>query len=259
MIADYDAVKPIFDAVSYTPIGWGKPINERLAEHPDGKKWLRRIAMSGWEIIRDNFEDDHCRSFMLWMAFQTVVRRNGRCRAGRLFARLRPPALELVRAEGRIGGVLGRARAADRSARRRHPHRQARARADRRERPLHRRRMRRRQHLSRRQGRAVDHSHQASRGHGAAGGLGRGFRRRRADVAGRPTLFVTHYATTEPMRFAVDGGVREPMAVGTMSTATRALRMGYDYARGEVNVEDPVLLAVPDARGPAARRRASTP
>jgi phytoene dehydrogenase-like protein len=59
-----------------------------------------------------------------------------------------------------------------------------------------------------------------------------------------PTLFVTHYATSEPMRFAVAGGVLEPMAVGTMATATRALRMGYDYARGEVNVEDPVLLAV---------------
>ncbi len=73
MIAEYEAVKPIFDAVSYTPIGWGKPVNERLAEHPDGKRWLRRVAMSGWEIIRDNFEDDHCRAFMLWMAFQTVV------------------------------------------------------------------------------------------------------------------------------------------------------------------------------------------
>jgi len=34
------------------------------------------------------------------------------------------------------------------------------------------------------------------------------------------------------------------MAVGIMATASRALRMGYDYARGEVNVEDPVLLAV---------------
>ena len=38
--------------------------------------------------------------------------------------------------------------------------------------------------------------------------------------------------------------MREPMAAGIMSTATRALRMGYDYARGAVNVEDPVLLAV---------------
>src|SRR5262245_43396019 len=59
-----------------------------------------------------------------------------------------------------------------------------------------------------------------------------------------PTLFVTHYATNEPMRFAVDGGIREPMAVGIMPTATRALCMGYDYARGAVNLDDPVLLAV---------------
>ena len=73
MIAEYEAVKPLFDAASYTPIGFGKPINDRLNEHPDGKKWLRRQAQSAWEIIRDNFEDDHCRCFMLWMAFQTVT------------------------------------------------------------------------------------------------------------------------------------------------------------------------------------------
>ena len=117
MIADYDAVKPIFDAVSYTPIGLGKPVNERLAEHPDGKQWLRRIAMSGWDIIRDNFEDDHCRSFMLWMAFQTVVAA-GMADVGTacIFAGPWPSALELVRAQGRVGDVLGRARPADRSA-----------------------------------------------------------------------------------------------------------------------------------------------
>ena len=115
MIADYDAVKPIFDAVSYTPIGWGKPVNERLAEHPDGKQWLRRIAMSGWDIIRDNFEDDHCRSFMLWMAFRPWYRRNGRCRDGLHIAGPWPSALELVRAQGRVGDVLGRARPAHRS------------------------------------------------------------------------------------------------------------------------------------------------
>jgi len=59
-----------------------------------------------------------------------------------------------------------------------------------------------------------------------------------------PTLFVTHYATTEPLRFAVDGVIREPMTVGCLSHPTRALRMGYDYARGIVNLDDPVLLAV---------------
>ena len=73
MMTEYEAIKPVFDAVSYTPIGFGKPINERLNEHPDGKIWQRRQAQSAWEIIRDNFEDDHSRCFMLWMAFQTVT------------------------------------------------------------------------------------------------------------------------------------------------------------------------------------------
>ena len=48
MIGEYDAIKPLFDAVSYTPVGFGKPINDRLAEHPDGRKWLRRQAQSAW-------------------------------------------------------------------------------------------------------------------------------------------------------------------------------------------------------------------
>ncbi len=73
MLAEYDAVKTEFDAASYTPVGFGPAVNDRLAKHPDGKKWLRRQAMSAWEIIRDNFEDEHTRSFMLWMAMQTVV------------------------------------------------------------------------------------------------------------------------------------------------------------------------------------------
>ena len=65
MMTEYEAVKPIFGAGVFTPIGFGKPLNDRLAEHPDGKLWQRRLAMSAWEIIRDNFEDDHCRTFML--------------------------------------------------------------------------------------------------------------------------------------------------------------------------------------------------
>ena len=186
MIAEYDAVKPIFDAVSYTPIGWGKPVNERLAEHPDGKRWLRRIAMSGWDIIRDNFEDDHCRAFMLWMAFQTVVPpewpMSGRLAYSLVYGRQRwswcvpkggsgafsGALARLVEAHGGVILTNKRVRAlivehgrctgvecADGSAYR--------------------------------AGKAVlsTHSHQASRRHGAARDMGRGFRRRRGDVASR--------------------------------------------------------------------------
>jgi phytoene dehydrogenase-like protein len=62
MIAEYESVKPILNAVTFTPIGFGKPINDRLAELPNGKLWQRRLAMSAWEILRETFEDDHCRA-----------------------------------------------------------------------------------------------------------------------------------------------------------------------------------------------------
>jgi phytoene dehydrogenase-like protein len=259
MIADYDAVKPIFDAVSYTPIGWGKPVNERLAEHPDGKQWLRRIAMSGWDIIRDNFEDDHCRSFMLWMAFQTVVPpewpMSGRLAYSLVHGRQRWSWCVPKGGSGTFSGALARLIEAHDGV------------------ILTDKRVCR---LILENGRCT----------GVECVDGSSYRATKAvlstvhikhlvDMAPRqawgddfvagvdtwqagPTLFVTHYATTEPMRFAIDGGVREPMAVGLMSTATRALRMGYDYARGAVNIEEPVLLAVcptlvDPGRAPAGR------
>jgi phytoene dehydrogenase-like protein len=65
MMSEYEEVAPIFEAVTFSPIGFGKSLNERLAAHPKGKFWQRRIAMAAWDIVRDNFEDDHCRAFML--------------------------------------------------------------------------------------------------------------------------------------------------------------------------------------------------
>src|ERR1700689_4722486 len=61
-----EAVKSVFEGNGLTPPGFpGKSVAERLAEHPQGKIWQRRLAMSQWEILRDNFEDDHCRAFMM--------------------------------------------------------------------------------------------------------------------------------------------------------------------------------------------------
>ena len=64
-----------------------------------------------------------------------------------------------------------------------------------------------------------------------------------------PTLFVSHYATSEPMTFNGDGGKITPIACAMLSTPTRALRMGYDFACGVANIEDPVLLAVSPSIG----------
>src|SRR3974390_1282371 len=68
MLADLDAIRPIIAAASFTPIGFGKPLNDQLAQVPNGKLWQRRLAMSAWDIIQDAFEDDHCRTFMLYMS-----------------------------------------------------------------------------------------------------------------------------------------------------------------------------------------------
>ena len=73
MSAEYDAVKSLFTAAQFTPIGFSPSLDQRLAEHPDGKIWSRRRALSAWDVIRHEFKDRHIQSFMLWMAFQTFV------------------------------------------------------------------------------------------------------------------------------------------------------------------------------------------
>jgi phytoene dehydrogenase-like protein len=73
LLADYDEVKHIFGAVTFTPIGFGPSLEERLREHPRGNVWLRRSAMSAWDIIRHEFTDPHVQAFLLWQAYQTLV------------------------------------------------------------------------------------------------------------------------------------------------------------------------------------------
>jgi phytoene dehydrogenase-like protein len=71
LLAEYDAVKEIFTAHRFTPVGFGPSLEERLSEHERGPRWLRRAAMSAWAVVRHEFEERHVQSFMLWMAFQT--------------------------------------------------------------------------------------------------------------------------------------------------------------------------------------------
>src|ERR671937_1655141 len=67
LIADYDAAKTAFGAYRNNPVGRAPRPEEAL----DGR-WRRRLAMSAWDVIRNEFEDWHTRAFMHWMSVMTV-------------------------------------------------------------------------------------------------------------------------------------------------------------------------------------------
>jgi phytoene dehydrogenase-like protein len=65
MYHESEAAKDLLGGDQFAPPGTGKPLSERLAANPMGKFWQRRLAMSQWEVIRENFESDHCRAFLM--------------------------------------------------------------------------------------------------------------------------------------------------------------------------------------------------
>jgi phytoene dehydrogenase-like protein len=67
LIADYDEAKAVFGAYRNSPIGRA-PRPEDVLD----ARWRRRLAMSAWDVIRGEFDDEHVRAFMLWMALMTV-------------------------------------------------------------------------------------------------------------------------------------------------------------------------------------------
>jgi phytoene dehydrogenase-like protein len=245
MMAEFAAIKPVFDAASYTPVGFGKPLAERLGEHPDGRKWQRRIAMSAWEIIRDNFEHDHCRAFMLWMATQTAVPpeqpMSGRLAWSLCYGRQRFSWCVPKGGSGALTDALTRLIEAHGGA----------VLTGKSVRALI---------VENRRCAGVE-CHDGSRHRAANAVLSTVHVKHLVGMAPRAvwgedfidavdtwqaglTMFVTHYATTEPPRCPVEGGTISAIATGILAEPTRSLRMGYDFARGAVNVEDPPLLAV---------------
>jgi phytoene dehydrogenase-like protein len=73
LLADYDDVKHIFGAANFTPVGFGPSLDERLKAHPRGNIWLRRKALSAWDLISREFDSRHVQAYLLWQAFQTLV------------------------------------------------------------------------------------------------------------------------------------------------------------------------------------------
>jgi phytoene dehydrogenase-like protein len=70
LLASYDKVKGAFGRSRFTPAGMGPSLEQMLADHP---VWLRRNALSAWEVVRHEFESRHVQAFLLWQAFQTLV------------------------------------------------------------------------------------------------------------------------------------------------------------------------------------------
>ena len=245
MMTEYEEVQPLFAETSYTPIGFGTPLNERLATHPQGKIWQRRLAMSAWEIIRDNFEDEHCRAFMVWMAYQTVeppdAAVTGRlaysiCAGRQRWSWTTPKGGSgaLTQALARLieahGGVILTNKTVTR--------------------------------LLLESGKCVGVECSDGSSCGAEKAvLSTIHIKHLVDMAPKEafgddflegvetwkagiTLFVTHYASKEPPKFPVAGGAISSVASGTMATPERGLRISYDFACRAVNVEDPPLLIV---------------
>ena len=236
----YDSVAPLFGRYRHTPIGKGPRLDELLAGHPDGGHWLRRQAMSAWDVVSDAFEDEHTRAFMLWMAFMTVqpVDRPGTgvLAYSLLFGRQRhswtlprggsgalPAALaRFIEAHGgtiltgrRVAGLVlegGRCVGVE---------------TDRGERHLAARAVLSTVHVKH----LVEMAPPGAWGDDFVFGV----------QTWRPgiSMFVTHYATTEPPRYPVDGGTVESVASGIPSASavarTIALGSGSSAATASAN------------------------
>ena len=244
MLAEFDAVKPILLGASFTPIGFGKPVNDQLAAVPRGKIWQRRLAMSAWEIIRDTFEDDHCRAFMLYMSHLSAEPPDSPVTGRLAYATARQQHSGRPLPKGG-SGMLTQALARYLEA----------------------------------HGAVILTNKwvknliiENKRCVGVECSDGTSYRAEKAvvstihikhlvDMAPRElwgqdftdgvdtwqaenAMFVTHYATSEPPKYAVDGGTLSPVESGILVRPDRALRFGYDDARGVPSLEEPPLQII---------------
>jgi phytoene dehydrogenase-like protein len=244
MLADLDAVRSILVGGAFSPIGFGKPVNDQLAQVPHGKLWQRRLAMSAWDIIQSTFEDDHCRTFMLYMSHLAAEPPDSPV-TGRLAygaPRQQHSGRPLPKGgSGMLTEALGRyieahggtilvnkwvknliiedkkcvgVECTDGSS-----YRGSKAVVS----TIH------IKHL-------VDMAPKELWGDDFVFGV--------ETWQAENAMFVTHYATSEPPKYKVDGGTLSPVESGILANPYRALRFGYDDARGAINLEEPPLQVI---------------
>lgn len=74
MLREWDEVKAIFGRNQNRPIGVGRSLDQELADHPRGNIWKRRRLLGSWDVIKHEYEERHVQAYMLWQAYQTLVR-----------------------------------------------------------------------------------------------------------------------------------------------------------------------------------------
>jgi phytoene dehydrogenase-like protein len=243
MMAAYGQIAPDLSRARYTPLGFGETTSSVLAGR--GSSWLRTDAMSAWEVIAGEFADEHTRAFMLWMSFMTMqpperpgtgllayslafgrqrhswtLPRGGSAALPRALARVIEShggviltgvtVTGLVRDRGRCAGVETE-------------------RGDR--------------YVARMAVLSTIHiKHLIEMA--PAEVWGEDFRHGVATWQPGISMFVSHYATTEPPRFATADGPLTAVAAGTPHSAERMLRLATDFRAGRVAADDPVLLVL---------------
>lgn len=244
MLSEFDVIRPMISALTFTPIGFGKPLNDRLNEIPRGKLWQRRFAMSAWENIRDNFQDDHSRIFLLFLAHIAAEPPDapGTGRLAYSSARQQTTGRPIPKGGS---GMLTQALA---------------------------------RYIEAHQGVVLTNKWvekfiiESGKCVGVECSDGSSYRANKAvvstlhikhliDMAPRElwgqdfldgvetwqpehAMFVTHYATSEPPKFPVQGGMLAPIEAGMMASVDRALRFGYDDSRGVINLEEPPIQVI---------------
>ncbi len=68
-LAEFAEIRDQLGRYRFNPIGHVPPLDELLADRP---RWLRRIAMSSYDVVRHTYEDPHVQAYVLWQAFQTA-------------------------------------------------------------------------------------------------------------------------------------------------------------------------------------------
>lgn len=240
LITEYDAAKGAFGAYRNNPIG-GAPRPEEVL---DGR-WRRRLASSAWDVIRTEFEDEHVRAFMLWMAIMTVqpadrpgtgalayslvygrqqhswtLPRGGSAALPLALARLIEEHGGSILCDRRVTGLVlehGRCVGVETDDGERHLASRAVVSTVH---PVHLLEMTGREAW----GDAWAHTAETWR-EGVC-------------------LFPTHLATTVAPAFPVDDGELAPVASGVAPSVDRLLRLGSDVERGLLADDDPVLLIV---------------